>query len=196
MDGKDAAMFDLDRAPTGRDEEVGAAMTTARSMLGYSLEGAAGAMGMSTSLLEQIELGKVHISTTLRLEVQQFYEIDLDPLIVAREGWVEREPMEYNEEAGVLRVGNLGVAFRRTVDSNDDLLRGFSSAVRSERGMGVNEPLRLRAADLPLLGYLVDLEDPDLDARAQFWFGQTDETRQGFRFLLEVAHNGAENQAE
>ena len=196
MDRKDAAMIDVDTVPTGRDVEVGAAMTTARSMLGFSLEGAAGALGMSKTLLEQIELGQVHISTTLRLEVQNFYEIDLDPLIVAREGWAEREPMEYNEEAGVLRVGKLGVAFRRGVDSNDDLLRGFSSAVRSERGMGVNEPLRLRAADLPLLGYLVDLEDPDLDARAQFWFGQTDETRQGFRFLLEIAHTGAGNQTE
>lgn len=170
-----------------RNAALGAAIATARSVLGYSVEGAAASIGINPTILRAAEAGEFTINSALRLQVEQSFELDLEQFMVDRSEFAPRHQLEYDSEHGILRVGKLGVAFRVGVDSNDVLLRGFSSAVRSERGMAVTEPLRLRTADLGVLAQLIDLDDPELDERAQFWFGQTPETRQGFRFLLSVA---------
>lgn len=193
----EALIEDPDRRPDpeeDRNAALGAAITTARSILGYSIEGAAQAIGIAPTILRAVEKGEIAINSALRLQIETSFEMDLAPLVVdgLRE-FAAREPLEYDEKNGILRVGKLGVAFRRGIDSNDVLLRGFSSAVRSERGVAVTEPLRLRVADLPVLAQLVDLDDAELDERAQFWFGQTPETKQGFRFLLEVARSAPQN---
>lgn len=177
----------LEGVEIDRNRALGAAITSARSVLGYSIEGAATSIGISPTILSAAENAEIAINSALRLQIETSFEMDLDQFIVDPVELSTREPLEYDEKNGILRVGKLGVAFRLGVDSNDVLLRGFSSAIRSERGVAVNEPLRLRVADLPVLAHLVDLNDPELDERAQFWFGQTPETKQGFRFLLKVA---------
>ncbi len=171
------------------------AASTARTLIGYSIEGAAQAMGVSESILRDAEAGLEPMSPMLKLQIEQCYEVKLEQFLKQRPGYRPRVPLQYDEEAGVLRVGALGVRFRKGIDSNDALLRGFSSAVRRQRKMPPSVPLRLRSADIPVLAELMDLSDPDLDSRAQFWFGQTPETAQGFKSLLRVARSNMRNTA-
>jgi transcriptional regulator with XRE-family HTH domain len=175
--------------------ELAAAAGTARTLIGYSLEGASEAMGVSQSILKDAEEGNVPINTVLRFQMEQCYGVNLENFITRRPEWKPRTPLEYNAEQGVLRVGTLGVRFRVGVDDNDALLRGFSAAIRRQRRLPPSVPLRLRAADIPVLATLLDLEDPELDERAQFWFGQTPETAQGFRQLLRIAATAATSAA-
>ncbi len=156
-------------------------------MVGYSIEGAAEAMGVTASILRDAESGSAPINTQLRLSMEQCYGADLDEYLPKHPGFRPRTPLEYDESAGVLRVGTLGVRFRKGVDTNDDLLRGFSAAIRRQRRLPPSVPLRLRSLDIPVLAELLDLTDEELDDRAHFWFGQTPETQQGFRQLLRIS---------
>ncbi len=177
--------------PTKTDEDfardLASAASTARTLIGYSIEGAAEAMGVAPSILSDAETGHAPINTVMRFQMEQLYGVKLENFISSRPEWKPRTPLEYNAEQGVLRVGTLGVRFRVGIDDNDALLRGFSAAIRRQRRLPPSVPLRLRAADIPVLATLLDLEDPELDERAQFWFGQTPETAQGFRQLLRIA---------
>ena len=175
-----------------RNRALAEAAATARTMLGYSIEGAAESMGVAETILRDAESGTAPINTQLRLLMERCYGTDLDVYLPKHPGFRPRTPLEYDEEAGVLRVGTLGVRFRKGVDSNDDLLRGFSAAIRRQRRLPPSVPLRLRSLDIPVLAELLDLTDPELDDRAQFWFGQTPETQQGFKQLLGIAKLAAE----
>lgn len=163
------------------------AAATARSLLGYSVEGAAEALDIPVSIVRDAEEGLVEINAELRIRMEECYGIDLDSLIKKSPDYKPRTPIAYDAAQGVLRVGTLGVRFRIGLDSNDVLLRGFSSAVRRQRQLPPSVPLQLRKVDLPVLASLLDLEDPELDERAQFWFGQTPQTAQGFRRMLTLA---------
>lgn len=171
------------------------AAATARTLIGYSIEGAARAIGITPSILSDAEAGDVPINEALRQQIEDCYEVKLEQFMKERPGFRPRIPLEYDQQQGVLRVGTLGVRFRKGVDGNDALLRGFSSAIRRQRKMPPSVPLRLRSADIPVLAELVDLSDADLDARAQFWFGQTPETAQGFKSLLRVARKNIHHPA-
>lgn len=163
------------------------AAATARTLLGYSVEGAAEALGMTASLLRDVESGTIPVSPEIQARMEAVYEMSLEGLIERAPKRVPRTPMAYDEERGILRVGTLGVRFNRETDGNDVLLRGFSSAVRRQRQVPPSVPLRLRRLDLPVLAELLDLDDPELDDRARFWFGQTPETAQSFRAMLRAA---------
>lgn len=169
-------------------KNFGDAVAEARTILGMSLTGAAGKMGMTESLLKDIESGEIPMNDALQEVFEAAYEIDLSGVTTAaRREHVERRPLVYDAEEGVLRVDNLGVRFRRGVDDNDVLLRGFSSAIRRLRRLAPDVPIRLRAHDLPVLAQLVDLDDPELDDRAQFWFGQDAVNAQSFTVLLRLS---------
>ena len=174
---------------------VAEAASTARTLIGYSLEGAARAMGIAESILRDAESGDEPISPVLRRQIEECYEVRLEQFMKQRPDFKPRTPLAYDAENGVLRVGTLGVRFRKGVDGNDALLRGLSSAIRRQRKMPPSMPLRLRSADIPVLADLMDLSDPDLYARAQFWFGQTPETAQGFTSILRVARKNGQQPA-
>ena len=175
-----------------RTRALAEAAATARTMVGYSIEGAAEALGITASILKDAEGGSVPINTQLRLRMEQVYGSGLEAYLPKHPGVRPRTPLEYDEETAILRVGTLGVRFRKGVDSNDDLLRGFSAAIRRQRRLPPSVPLRLRSLDIPILAELLDLTDPELDERAHFWFGQTPETQQGFKQLLRIAKVAAE----
>lgn len=163
------------------------AAATARSLLGYSIEGAAEALDIPVSIVRDAEDGTVEINDELRQRMESCYGIELASLVRKSPDFKPRTPLGYDAAQGVLRVGTLGVRFRIGLDSNDVLLRGFSSAVRRQRQLPPSVPLQLRKVDLPVLASLLDLEDPELDERAQFWFGQTPQTTQSFRRMLKLA---------
>lgn len=163
------------------------AAATARSLLGYSIEGAAAALDIPVSIVRDAEEGLVEINSELRARLESCYGIDLGSLVRKSPDFKPRTPLGYDAAQGVLRVGTLGVRFRIGLDSNDVLLRGFSSAVRRQRQLPPSVPLQLRKVDIPVLASLLDLEDPELDERAQFWFGQTPQTTQSFRRMLKLA---------
>jgi len=167
--------------------ELAHAAATARSLLGYSIEGAAEALEIPVSIVRDAEDGAIPINDELRVRMEECYGIDLESLLRKSPEYKPRTPIGYDAAQGVLRIGTLGVRFRMGLDSNDVLLRGFSSAIRRQRQLPPSVPLQLRKVDIPVLASLLDLEDPELDERAQFWFGQTSQTAQGFRKMLKLA---------
>lgn len=163
------------------------AAATARSLLGYSIEGAAETMGIPTSILEDVESGDIEIGAELKELFESTYGIKLESLMRPASEHRPRTPLAYDATQGILRVGTLGVRYRHGVDDNDVLLRGFSSAVRRQRQLPPSVPLQLRKVDMPVLATLLDLTDPELDERAQFWFGQTPQTAQSFGAILRLS---------
>lgn len=174
-------------AASANTDELAYAAATARSLLGYSVEGASEALGVAVSILRDVEDGSAAINDELLQRMESCYGIKLESLLRKRPDYKPRTPIAYDAAQGVLRVGTLGVRFRLGLDSNDVLLRGFSSAIRRQRQLPPSVPLQLRRADLPVLASLLDLDEPELDERAQFWFGQTPQTAQGFRKMLKLA---------
>lgn len=168
-------------------KNFGDAVAEARAMLGMSITGAAGKMGMTESLLTDIESGMVEMNGALQEVFESAYGIDLSNVTSGHRQHAERRPMVYDEQEGVLRIDNLGIRFRRGVDDNDVLLRGFSSAIRRLRRLAPDVPIRLRANDLPVLAQLIDLDDPELDDRAKFWLGQDAVNAQSFTVLLRLS---------
>ncbi len=159
----------------------------ARTVLGMSKMGAASTLGMTESLLQDIEDGLVPMNDHLKTLFEETYGIDLAMVQDGPREKVERKLMSYDAEAGILRIDDLGVRFRVGEDDNDVLFRGYSSAIRRLRRLAPSVPLRLRAADMPVLASLADLEDPELDQRARFWFGQSLEEGQSFAVLLRLS---------
>ena len=168
---------------------LAAAAATARTVVGYSLEGAASALGVSTALLSDVEGTTAPLSDAMRRNMEATYGITLDRLIAQMPGHSMRTSLSYDAEAGILRIGELGVRFRAGVQSNDELLRGFSAAVRRQRQIPPSVPLHLRSTDMHVLAELLDLDDSQLDERAQFWLGQTPETRQSFSTSLRLSRS-------
>lgn len=165
------------------------AVATARSLLGYSIEGAAGALGIPESMLCDVENGHIELTEELRTLFEAAYGIALDTLVPIARVHQPRTPIAYDPTQGILRVGTLGVRFRHGSDDNDVLLRGFSSAIRRLRRLPPSVPLQLRSVDMPILANLLDLTDPELDQRAQFWFGQTPQTAQSFGTALRLSRS-------
>ena len=109
------------------------AAATARTLVGYSLEGASRALGVPIPLIRDVESGAVELNTELQELMERVYGIRLSQLMAKEQAEPQRTPIEYDAVHGVLRVGTLGVRFRFGLDDNDVLLRGFSSAVRRQR---------------------------------------------------------------
>ncbi len=180
-------MENENRVDPDRVTSVAEAVGKARALLGYSIDGAADRLGISPSILRDAEDGAFEINDQLLALIESGYGIELETLMRPKTEYAPRTPLAYDAENGVLRVGTLGVRFRVGEDDNNLLLRGFSSAVRRQRHTPLSEPLQLRKADIVVLGELLDIDDPELDERAQFWFGQTEQTAQGFRRMLLLA---------
>lgn len=170
-----------------RPAALAAAAASARSLVGYSIEGAADALGLTAAVLSEIEAGVLPIGEELQRTMEWRYGMTFDALVAEMPGNSPRTPIDYNAAEGVLRVGDFSIRWNIGLDSNDDLLRDFASAVRRQRRTPPSVPVRLRSADLPVLATLLDLDDPELDRRAQFWFGQTPETRQSFAMTLRLS---------
>ena len=175
---------------------AGHAVATARTLVGYSLEGAANVLGISVPLLRDLESGAVALNAELQERVESAYGIRLAKLLKETETDEPRTVIAYDAAQGVLRVGTLGVRFRLGLDDNDVLLRGFSSAIRRQRQIPPSIPLQLRRADLTVLSTLLDLDDEDLDHRARFWFGQTLQTGQSFSRMLRLAKTSDGTEAD
>lgn len=161
----------------------------ARAVLGMSTIGAAGKLGMTESLLEDIERGLIPLNPQLQVVFEECYGIDLSFLgdETGEREHVARREMTYDAKEGILRIDDLGVRFRIGVDDNDVLFRGYSAAIRRLRRLSPSVPLRLRTTDMPMLAMLADLDDPELDDRARFWFGQDPANVQSFSVLLRLS---------
>lgn len=188
-------MSGLQPPADSESSELAHAAATARSLIGYSIEGAGEAMDVAASIIKDAEDGLVEINGELRDRMEACYGVALESLLRKSPDYRPRTPISYDAAQGVLRIGTLGVRFRIGLDSNDVLLRGFSSAIRRQRQLPPSVPLQLRKVDLPVLASLLDLDDPELDERAQFWFGQTPQTAQGFRRMLTLARGATVEQA-
>jgi hypothetical protein len=109
------------------------AVATARSLLGYSVAGAAETLGIPESIVRDAESGAVEINAELQELFESCYGIQLSTLVSPVAAEKPRTPIAYDVAKGILRIGTLGIRFRLGLDDNDILLRGFSSAIRRQR---------------------------------------------------------------
>ncbi len=138
---------------------VGAALEKARVRLGYSLETAASVLGISARLLNNIEAG-LRTPTEGLLEVM-CERYGLDRARLGTRAFVPRTAPYLSEDETILWMGWLPIQLPPGY-SVDYLMRALGSALRTMRSLGVCQPVYLRAADIPLLIGLLDVEDPDL----------------------------------
>lgn len=154
------------------NQTFGDAVGEARAMLSLSLRASAERLGMSETMLEDIERGIIPPNPRLIDAFEKAYEIKFNLDKVTEREHAPRQPLEYDAELGTLTIGSMSIQFRAGVDDNNELLGQFSGALRRLRRLSPSTPLTLRTADLPILAQLLDLEDPELDDKARFWFGQ------------------------
>lgn len=177
------------------NQTFGDAVGEARSMLSLSRSAAAERLGMPESMLEDIEVGIIPPNPALIAAFEESYEINFDLTKITEREHAPRKPLEYDPVAGVLTVGSMKINHRAGVDDNNHLFGQFSGAVRRLRRLAPSTPVKVRSADLPMLAQLADLEDPELDERARFWFGQDLVNGQSFASLLRLSRPPEANAA-
>ncbi|HYH49617.1 MAG TPA: hypothetical protein VEG38_08720, partial [Acidimicrobiia bacterium] len=89
------------------------------------------------------ERGREHIPYAVRLSMVDLYGISREQIAPDRPARAERDGT-----SGTIRIGSLVV---QATSADDDSLRAFLSAVRSERGLISNAPLQIRESDAVLL---------------------------------------------
>ena len=138
---------------------VGAALEKARVRLSYSLETAASVLGISARLLNNIEAGLRTPTEGLLTVMCERYGLDRARL--GTRAFVPRTAPYLSEDETILWMGWLPIQLPPGY-SVDYLMRALGAALRTMRSLDVSQPVYLRAADIPLLIGLLDIEDPDL----------------------------------
>ena len=122
---------------------TGSRVLAAREAKGLSLRRAARRLGVTPRALRGWEHGRDHIPYAVRLAMVDLYGIPKQEIAPDRPARAERDAAN-----GTIRIGSL------TFDasgSDDDALRAFLTAVRSERSLISNAPLQIRESDAALL---------------------------------------------
>lgn len=138
-----------------KKQAIGGRILAAREAKGLSLLQAARRLGVSPLTLRRWEQGREDIDMADRQTMAVVYGTSPQYLVPERPAVLERD-----EACAVIRIGS--VAF--TLDGSDDqTLRRFLAAVREERGVDPDVPLRVRESDA---AFLADLLGGSADAIA------------------------------
>lgn len=146
---------------------TGARMRRARELTGMSERAAARALRVRRTQLRAWERGELVPDADDMAAVINLYSVDLARV------WPDRQPLLSPEEPGVLIVGDERIELDDvavptagggiTID-NRSVLTTYLTAVRRQRGLGPNEQVELRAADLSALAGVLDLDDAGLES--------------------------------
>ncbi len=139
---------------------VGHALEKARHRVGFSVETAADAVGISQRELGRIESGLRTAQHDVLKALARIYGVDHNRFGSGR--WVPRVPPRYDEDKRVLWLGYVSIAFDRAVDGNDRLLQSVGGAVRTMRSLDSQMPVFLRNNEFAVYAELLDLDDPEL----------------------------------
>jgi transcriptional regulator with XRE-family HTH domain len=140
---------------------TGEALEKARRRVGFSVEGAAASLGVTTAALADFESGVRTPSEELISAMSKLYGVEKGRF--ASRPWVPRVPPRFDEETGVLWLGWCSI--KVVPGDNDHLARSVAAAIRTMRSLTDDSPVRLRSSDLQLLGRLFDLDDELLPDR-------------------------------
>lgn len=143
-----------------RSQQVptGEALEKARRRVGFTVEAAATALGVTVQALGDFESGLRTPGEELLEEMLSLYGVERGRIVTRP--WVPRVSPRYDRETGTLWLGWTGITV--TEKDNDQILRSVADALRTMRSVAHDAPIQLRAADLPLLSELLDLSDPEL----------------------------------
>ena len=139
---------------------VGDALEKARHRVGFSIESAAAAVGISQRELGNIESGMRTAQHDVMKALARIYGVDHNRFGSGR--WVPRVPPRYDESQRVLWLGYMSIAFDSAVDGNDRLLQSVGGAARTMRSLDSQAPVFLRKNEYAVYAELLDLDDPEL----------------------------------
>ncbi len=150
---------------------IGLALEKARRRMGHTAAGAAGALRISERELGHFESGLRTPSAGMLMEMAELYGTKV-AAFGSRDLALRLPPyIDYGEK--ILWIGWTPVRLDCGSADNTHVVRSIASALRSMRSLSETRPVYLRANEIPLIGSLLDLEDPDLAATMMHYFGFT-----------------------
>jgi transcriptional regulator with XRE-family HTH domain len=141
-----------------RQVPTGEALEKARRRVGFSSQDAADRLGLSARSLGDFESGLRTPSESVVEAMLELYGVEAGRII--NRPLVPRVPPRYDRETQTLWMG--WSAIHITENDNDRTLCSVAAALRSMRSFDHDQPLQIRAADLPLLAEILDLHDENL----------------------------------
>jgi len=148
--------FDKAKFPT----TVGDALEKARHRVGFSVESAATAAGISQRELGHIESGLRTPQPDVLKALARIYGVD--PSRFGSGRWVPRVPPRYDVAGRTLWLGYVSIEFDPTIHDNNHLLQSVGGAIRTMRSLDSQMPAFLRSNEFALFARLLDLNDPEL----------------------------------
>ena len=148
-----------DNQKSGGSYPLGNALRDARLKLGWSLDRASDETEVSRRQLEHIEEGIRLPSVDTLQTLASAYGID--PAQLEQRPAARRVAPQYDETSERLKIGNASIAIPKG-SSNDYILEMFGQVLRSLRDLEPHQPAYVRGPELPVLAWLLDLEDEQL----------------------------------
>ena len=139
---------------------LGQALEKARIRVGFTVQTAAAAVGLSESELSHFECGIRTPSAEISAELGRLYGVE--PERLGHREFVARVPGRYDPEACALWLGWYRIDFTPLTDTNEHLLRSIGAALRSMRSLPETAPVFIRSAEIELFASLIDLTDENL----------------------------------
>ncbi|MEZ5343114.1 MAG: helix-turn-helix transcriptional regulator [Acidimicrobiales bacterium] len=139
---------------------LGEALRKARTRVGYGLEAAATAAGLSERELGDYECGIRTPNQAVSEALANIYGVE--PERFGNREFVARVPGRYDSDKQILWLGWFRIDFNPATGTNEQLFRSVGAALRSMRSLSETAPVFIRQQEVAILAALLDLADADL----------------------------------
>ncbi len=139
---------------------LGAALEKARVRVGFSVQTAAAAVGLSENELSHFECGIRTPTEEIAADLSRLYGVE--PERLGHREFVARIPGRFDPDDGAVWLGWYRINFDPLEDANEHLLRSIGAALRSMRSLPENAPVFIRSQEIELFASLIDLTDENL----------------------------------
>ncbi len=150
--------------PSRKTVPLGQALEGARRRVQFSLEAAAGQLGIDVRELGLYECGLRTPRPDVLKAMGELYGVD--PSRLDSRPYLPRIPPRIDRAAKTLELGwmsiDLAPVDERPDEANEYLVRSIAGSLRTMRGLDVGQPVYLRRSEFPLLATLLDTEDDEL----------------------------------
>ena len=136
---------------------LGNALRDARSTAGLDVDAVAEELGLDADELASWEAGEVLPPTRSINRLSLRYGIDRNAL------FPPRRPVEYDEDRGVLMIGDVTMTYEPAPADLRPVLEGYIEIVRRMRRLADNDAVVLRLTDLDQLGEALRVDRPELE---------------------------------
>lgn len=150
--------------PSRRTIPLGQALEGARRRVQFSIEAAAGQLGIDARELGLYECGLRSPRPDLLAAMGDLYGVD--PSRLESRPFLPRIPPRIDRTSKTLELGwmtiDLAPVEARPEEANEYLVRSIAGSLRTMRGLDVGQPVFLRRSEFPLLATLLDTDDDEL----------------------------------